>query len=150
VSLGGGGSGWKSYQLCAPEGQPSKEVMFQPAFQSPKAPPSWGMNPSLYQFPSSCTITLTANSGRNYQFTILMANNPLANYPTSPPYPPPTYPSMTKIWPDHSGGVFDKTVVACPSVPTKSWCNQMNELAIPGNGSTPPNYSLLGAALVPN
>lgn len=127
VALGAGGAGWKSYQLCAPQGAQPNEVMFPPGAQSPNSPPGWGMNPALYRFP--CTITLTDNRGSRYQLQILEAGIP-----------------QNPIWPPHPPGVFDPKVVACPDVPgfvkPPEWCARINEVATPANGPTAPQYSL--------
>jgi hypothetical protein len=97
----------KSYQLCAPEDQPPNELMFPPVSRSPKSPPSWGLIPALYDFP--CTITLTDNLDKKYQFKILEAG--------IPPNP---------IWSPHASGVFAPNVVSCPDVQgfvkPKDWC----------------------------
>lgn len=133
VSLGSGGPGWKSYQLCAPGDQPANESMFPPVSQSPKSPPGWGMNPVLYHFP--CTITLTDNMDTKYQFKILQAG-----IPPKPIWPP------KPMWSPQPPGVFDQNVVSCPDVQPfvkpQDWCAHINEVATPATPPTPPHYSL--------
>jgi hypothetical protein len=130
VALGAGGPGWKSYQLCAPSGKPSNEVMFPPGLQLPNSPPGWGMNPAAYTFP--CTVTLTDHASNRYQFKILKAGIPPA-----------------QIWPPYPSGVgFDTTVVSCPTFPNfkapQLWCSHINEIAKQNTPPVAPQYNLIG------
>ncbi len=115
-SPGASGAQWAKYGIC------SSEATVQ--FPNLTGGYSIGVNPELYTFP--CTITLTDTKNKKYQIEVKKAAS-------SPPFWP--------LWSKPSG--FDTDVVACPTatgvVPPAEWCMFTNETTTPG---PPPFYNL--------
>ena len=119
-----GAATWAAYGICSPNATA--------AFPNTDGGYSIGVNPELYKFP--CTLTLTDSKARKYQIDIKQA--------MIPPAP---------IWPPFGPTGFDRKVVSCPRaagvVGPARWCGFTNETADPTK--TPPFYNLSTRAPLP-